>query len=109
MAIASNREGGSPRATHTLHSTTTDRGPLFDGDEEFMEGHSHTWRVGDARTSVDKGHSHRVVLGRIQRSPNDGHRHTMAEEVKELERIRDSGIPSFFGKSGGRREAPGSL
>lgn len=109
MALPSNREGGSPRAKHPLHATSTDRGPLFDGEGEFTEGHAHTWRQGDARTSVDKGHSHRVVLGRVQRNPSDGHRHTVVEEIKELEAIRDSGVPSFFGQKGGRREAPGSL
>jgi hypothetical protein len=92
MALSGNREGGSPRARITQFA-----------------GHNHTWREGDARTSVDRGHSHRVVLGRVQRNPNDGHLHTIGEEIKELESIRDSGVPSFFGMKGGRREAPGSV
>ena len=71
MALSGNREGGSPRARLTLHLTSTDRGPLFDGAGEFTEGHNHTWREGSASTSVDAGHSHRVVLGRVHRVPNE--------------------------------------
>lgn len=109
MALASNREGGTARAKLTLFTTSTDIGPLFDGHGEFVTGHSHTWRVGDARTSTDSGHSHRVTIGRVQKDLNDGHAHTIAEEIKELDLVRDGGIPSSFGKRGGRREAPGGL
>ena len=81
MALPSNRAGGSSKAKLVLFSTSTDRGVLFDGEGEFTEGHSHTWRVGDARTSVDSGHSHRVTVGRVQKDPQDGHFHTITEEI----------------------------
>ncbi len=85
--------------------TSTDRGPLFDGEDDFDMGHSHTWRNGDARTSVDAGHSHRVTLGRVQKNPNDGHAHTIGEAIKELDNLNSRGAPSFFARRGGRRDA----
>ena len=106
MALSGNRQGGSPRARIVTFMTSTDRGPLFDGDEgEFVTGHSHTWRNGDARTSADAGHSHRVTLGRVQKNPNDGHAHTIGEAIPELENVRSDGVPSMFARRGGRRDA----
>lgn len=73
-AEASARGGGGI----VLFQTTRDVGTAFDGEGEFTPGHFHTWRQGDARTSIDAGHSHRVILGRIQSNPIDGHAHTLA-------------------------------
>ncbi len=105
MALPSNREGGSAKAKLTLFSTSTDRGVLFDGEGEFVVGHSHTWRVGSTRTSVDSGHSHRVTLGRVQKNPQDGHFHTITEEIKELDNVRSDGSVSIFARTGGRNIA----
>lgn len=80
----SQRDGSSsPRTGAALWQTTRDVGEQFDGGGEFSFGHSHSWRQGDARTSVDEGHSHRVVLGRIQDNPIDGHSHTITGMVDE--------------------------
>ena len=80
----SQRDDASPKADRPLMETTRDVGPSFDGDGEFSFGHTHTWRAGDARTSIDMGHSHRVVLGRVQTNPIDQHGHSLAGEVDEV-------------------------
>ena len=80
----SHRDDASPKADRPLMETTRDIGPSFDGEGEFAFGHTHTWRAGDARTSIDAGHSHRVVLGRVQTNPIDRHVHTLAGEVDEV-------------------------
>ena len=81
---ASQRDDATLNADRPLMETTRDVGPQFDGTGEFSFGHTHTWRAGDARTSIDQGHSHRVVLGRVQANPIDRHIHTLAGEVDEM-------------------------
>lgn len=84
MRRPSHRSGeSSPKTRSVLWETTSTLSDHFDAGRDFDPGHTHSWRTGDARTSVDAGHSHRVVLGRIQPNKIDGHTHTLAGQVEE--------------------------
>ena len=109
---ASQRDDATAKADRPLMQTTRDVGPQFDGEGDFAFGHSHTWRGGDARTSIDAGHSHRVVLGKIQFNPIDRHTHTLAGEVDEMgDGLFGTGPSGDFVRKSSRRDAeePGPL
>ncbi len=103
---ASQRDDASPNADRPLIETTRDVGPQFDGKGEFAFGHTHTWRAGDARTSIDAGHSHRVVLGKVQPNFLDRHIHTFAGEVDEMgDGPFGEGATGNFVRKSSRRDA----
>lgn len=74
------RQGGTEKADSPLFETTR------------ADGHSHTLRPGQDRTSTNDGHWHRIVLGSIKKHP-DGHTHDIARQIDEVEEPRVTRSP----------------